>query len=250
MDLRITLLALFLPSFILAQTIPDHRKVDWSQAGNTIEIQSPSQVIDIMNVGGISNQLASNNTAIQAALVQLNGEAGSIYFPDGVYLFDQTVSLPDSTWLVGESSNAKLVFELSGNGHCIQMVGTETTDTVWLNYAIGKGEIEMSVGNAASLSSGEMLRIGMSDEDLVASEWAEGFVGQCVMIDWINGNSIFLQDPLNLDLELVRVPYGIRVIPRVYAGIECLSIERLDDAASHFDNIIACLLYTSPSPRD
>ncbi|MFT4525013.1 MAG: hypothetical protein ACI85F_001165 [Bacteroidia bacterium] len=237
MGLRTTLLALFIPFFITAQVIPDHRKVDWSRAGNTVDIQPPSEMVNIMNVGGISDQSASNNFAFQAAISQLNGGAGSIYFPNGSYLFNQTIELPDSTWLVGESSNVKLVFDLGGNGHCIQMAGGQSTDTLWIASAGTKDEIELEVENASPIAVGEMLRIGMNDEDLAISEWAHGFVGQCVMVDSVVGNTVVLQDPLNMDLDMIREPFAVRVIPRVNAGVQCLSIERLDNSVNHYITI-------------
>ncbi|MFT4680460.1 MAG: hypothetical protein ACI9YU_000288 [Flavobacteriales bacterium] len=237
MSAKAVLLAFLFPTSLSAQFIEEHRKVDWSLAGTTLEVQPSSQIIDIMTVGGIADQSASNSSAIQTAILQLNGGQGSIYFPNGTYLFDQTISLPDNTWLIGESNNSKLVFNLGGTGHCIEMAGGQSLDTVWVASPVTKGEMELEVANPSLVSAGEMLRIGMTDDDLVTSDWALGFVGQCVMIESITGNTVHLQDPLNLNLELARQPFAVRIIPRVNAGIECLSIERLDDAVDHYINI-------------
>jgi len=231
------LLFLFLPVLGIAQTIPNYRTAAWERAGTTTFLQAPTSVIDIMDAGGINDLSESNNAVVDAAILQLNGNSGTIFFPDGDYLFEETVSLPDSTWLVGESSNAKLIFQLNGVGNAIQMVGSQTTDTLWINLEAQKGATSISVVSLENLQADDLLRIGMNDQDLVTSSWAEGFVGQMVSVAGINGNELVLSDPLNLGLTMDRSPFAIRIIPRKSCGIECLTIERQDNANAHLMNI-------------
>lgn len=226
MDLR-TLFLVLITFSSSAQVIPDHRKVDWSLAGNTVQLTTPPLQVNILDFGGVNDLSATNDQAILNAIAQLNGSYGAIYFPEGAYLFEETVQLPDSTWLVGESSNSILKFDVP-DGNAIQMAGGQSADTLWLTEQAYKGEFSISVNDVSGLSIGDVIRIGMDDDDLVFSEWARGFFGQTIRVVDTLGNQVLLEDPLHLDLDPERNPFAVRIEPRVQAGLECLTVERID----------------------
>lgn len=236
--LRPILILLLLPFLVEAQvTIPDHRRTDWHLAGNTQLITAPDNVISILDFGGDPTGSVSCNTAYTAVIVSLGGAAGTVHFPEGEYLFNSGIIVPDSVFIQGESTATVLRFETPNNGDLIRITGSVDDQPLLLAVAASRGDHSITLEDASSLSTGDIIRLAMTDNDLVFSNWAYGTVGQVVEITAIEGNTVTLADPLNTYYPMGRAPKAVRMEPVRAAGVECLSIVRADAADLQASNI-------------
>lgn len=220
------------------QQFDSKRITAWNQAGTSSPVLAPSNVIDITEFGADNTGASSCNDAFDAAKSSLNGASGTIYFPTGLFRFDQTINLPDSVFIKGESSETELVFDLDGSGHCILMNGSVASQEYSLVQDATKGTYQIELADASALEVADYIRISGFDEDYMFSSWAYGTLGQLIQITEINGNTLYLADPLTHSYPLSRSPIVKKVNPRVAAGVECLKISREDATTGQTDNIL------------
>ncbi|MBI1289070.1 MAG: hypothetical protein GC178_16005 [Flavobacteriales bacterium] len=230
-------LVLFSFADSVAQVFEPERVTTWENAGNTTTIQAPSNQVSVLDFGADNTGSNSCNSAFSAALASLSGAAGTVYFPQGDYLFTSGISLPDSVFLKGESSGTTLKFDLGGTGNAIVINGSISSTQLSLSSDGVKGSYEIELSDASSLNVGDIIRLYQFDEDYMFSSWAYGALGQVVEIEAINGNTLALADPLNHHYPLSRTPYIKQLTPRRAVGIECLKIERIDASSGQTSNI-------------
>ncbi len=139
-----TLLVLLLFS-LNAQTIPADRRVDWRQIAKDYTYKTPEKTISILNFGGMANGETDNSDALKQAIASFHNRAGTIFFPAGTYLFNNTVVLPDSIQLKGDGSDVTVLeFDLNQQPkNCIQITGTAENHFVRLkgNYSFGSEKL-------------------------------------------------------------------------------------------------------------
>ena len=220
-----------------AQTFSPERITTWENAGLTIELQAPSNHVLITDFGADNTGVNSSNPAYTAAIASLGGSAGTIYFPQGEYLFTAGISIPDSVFLKGESTETELHFNLGGNGDLILMTGTISSTQYVLAQDAIKGTNQLLLSDASGFVVGDVIRLYQFDEDKMFSSWAYGTLGQVVEISAIDGNTLTLSDPLNHHYPLSRNPYLKKLTPRRAAGVECMKIVREDATTGQTDNI-------------
>jgi len=216
-----------------SQTIPSSRSTDWTLAGLRNTSTDGFQTLYLDEHGLVGDGIESNDIAFSNVLASLSGPGAYLIFPDGNFLFNQTIHLPSNVILRGQgATNTTLTLDLGGSGHGIQLEGTTNpTDTTYLIQSAFKESNLITVWNSAKLAVGDWVQIIMQDADLVTSEWAQQTVGQVVSIVSINQNQIQLASPLRIDLDLSRTPYVQKIVPKSNVGIECLKMHRLDDTA-------------------
>ena len=237
---RLIPFALLLSSFTFqanAQTLQPHRITAWENAGLTLPVTAPENEVSIMDFGADNTGTVSSNAAYTAAIASLNGNAGTIVFPEGDYRFTSTLSVPDSVFLKGASSETTLNFNLGGTGDLIVLNGSMAATQYALASGGVKGTHTLQLADASALQVGDIIRLHQFDEDLMFSSWAYGTLGQVVEITAINDNTIDLADPLNHHYPLSRNPYMRKLNPIRAAGLECLSIVREDATVGQTSNI-------------
>ncbi len=232
------LLLVFTIKIAAAQQFSPGRVTAWQNAGLTEDIQAPSNQVLITDFGADNQGLTNSDNAYALAVQSLGGQAGTIVFPTGEYLFNSTMVVPDSVFLKGESADTKLEFDLGGSGHLIQMTGSTSSTHYQLSEAAIKGTYEITLENASEFEVGDIVRLGMFDEDLMFSSWAYGTLGQIVEITAINEGTLTVADPLNHHYPLSRNPYVRKQNPIRAAGVECLSIVRDDETTAQTNNIL------------
>lgn len=118
------------PVFCMSQNLSQARKTNWAFAGINHVVVPPSSIVNIMSFGADATGVSPNDLALQSALASLNGNAGIILFPAGIFLFNSTISLPDSVTLRGGGSTATtLQFNLNGVGDLIRVAGSAQLTT-------------------------------------------------------------------------------------------------------------------------
>ncbi len=224
-------------SSLSAQIIPSNRISSWADTGYPDSIPEPSLILDVMNYGAIGDGIADDYSAINSAIIALNGQQGVIYFPPGEYKIGTSLNLPDSVILRGASSDSShLKFDLQGAvGNCINITGAivGSFDTIVAAYG---GTNFISVLDPLPYQAGMYLELvednGSWDTQPVS--WADNAVGQIVKIVNVTPSGVggALETQSN-----IRTDYGsgwgtnsrIRIInPAREVGIECLKISRAD----------------------
>ena len=234
----ITLLfSLFVFFTSYSQSFEPNRITDWENAGLSKELIAPTNQVRITDFGADHTGAADCNTAYADAIASLNGGAGAIYFPPGEYLFTTGISIPDSVFLKGESSETQLIFNLGGSGDLIRISGTINPEEFTLVEDAVKGTNLLELADVSEFEAGDVIRLYQFDEDYMFSSWAYETLGQVIQISEVNGTTLVLEDPLNHNYPLARNPYLKKLNPRVAAGIECLTIIREDATPNQTDNI-------------
>ncbi|MBI4646108.1 MAG: T9SS type A sorting domain-containing protein [Bacteroidia bacterium] len=247
---QIILYVLFLfQQVAISQVLPSDRSVNWTLAGTVIDSSGFDSFIDVLDYGVAGDGTTVNDDAILVALAAMNNSAGILFFPPGTYLFNSSLNIGDSIILRGSGSDStSLKFNLGGtSANCINIAGTTTTDTTFINSNAGKDDTFIKVYNSTLFQVGDYIRILQNDADLIISSWANNSVGQIVKISSIAGNQINLSSPLRMDYNLSRTLWIMKIDPVKQSGIGCLKIEGTDQATTEgcnisFDYAVNCWL--------
>ncbi len=235
MKSKILLFLLFLsaPSISFGQTLPNNRSIDWTLAGLRDTTTASFTSLDLQNYGILGDSLTPNDTALSQVINSLNGSPTILIFPAGNFVFNQTIELTTNIILRGQgANNTNLILNLGGNGHGIKASGSTTINDTssFINSGI-KDSNYINVQNTSLFMNEDWVKIIQNDSDLVTSSWANNTVGQILKIKEINGNKITFDSPLRINFDLSRNPYLVKITPLKNIGIECLSINRIDNTA-------------------
>lgn len=216
-----------------AQTLPQNRTVDWNLAGLRSDTLTGLPIFDLETLGMIGDGLSPNDAVIPAFVASYFGPGAILEFPSGVFLFNNTINLPNNFILRGKGPDSTILkMDLGGSGHSISIEGTSSNqDTSKLLFPSGKGTRQLIVWDASNLSIGDWLQLKQYDTDWVTSSWSEKQTGQIVQIDSLLGDTLWLKSPLRMDYDTARTAYFQKINPQKNIGIECLKIERIDDTA-------------------
>lgn len=241
------LFTLFVGLNLSAQLIPNNRKTDWSVAG--IKDTNTSNFIQFnMALNGLfGDGITPNDAAFTNFLSQHNGENLTLFFPAGNYLFQQTIAIPSNTLLKGESSSlTKFIVQHANSGHGITIHGQSLADTSYLVQNHQLNDSIIIVHNPTLFQEGDWIQLIQNDAQFITSSWAANTVGQIIQIESINGNNILLKSKLRLNYDTQLTPFIKKINPVENCGIECISIERMDNTAPeqasniHFSYAVNC----------
>lgn len=235
-----TLLALLcLAQYTNAQNIPQSRLTDWSHAGYNDSLPDFGNVVNIVNHGAKADGVTADDAAFTAALNALNGQPGTVYFPAGSYLFNQTIMINrDSLIIRGDGNNTKLLFDLGGAiAEMIDIRGTQTAQSFKVKNDISKDSKSLELTGIGQLSSGDYLLLRDVDTAVVFSNWAYGTTGQIVKTSSISSNTVQLDQALRRDYLVSDEAEAILIEPVQHVGIECLYLERKDATSQQTNNI-------------
>jgi len=232
-------LILLLPiTVVLAQTLPTERTVDWSLAGLQDFNPTADGSYNFLNYGGVGDGLTPNDDALTNLLNSASGDFIEIYFPQGVYLFNQSIDLPAATTLYGESSElVQLKFDLGGAGHLINIEGHSTNVSTLLSDNVLFGANQMAVEDASPFQAGDYIELIANDTALITSNWAFESTGQINKIVSVNNNTIVVASPFRRAFDLTNQPRITKLELVENVGINNLSIERLDSTQNQTSNI-------------
>ena len=231
---RIFLVIFALNSAIsFTQVLPLNRSVDWTSAGLNDTSTSGFAYYNVIQEGAIPDGITPVITIIDS-LLQLNQTSGiHLHFPAGSYFFNEPLTLPSNCLITGDgATETHFIFDLGGTNHAIQSSGNlVNSDTSSFANQGEKGSHLLILNSTSSFEPGDWIRIRQQDADLVFSNWAQGSVGQIAKIIAIVGDTLFLNSELRMDYSLNRAPLAIRVSMKRNIGIQCLSLERIDNTA-------------------
>jgi len=215
------------------QVLPVNRSVDWTVAGLTDTSTAGFTYYNAVQVGAIPDGITPANALIDSLLQVIQPQGIHIHFPAGTYFFNAPISLPSNCLISGDGATAThFVFNQGGTGHAIQTNGAlQNADTSSVVVQGVKGTTYLVLSNVSPFQEGDWIKIIQQDADLVFSNWAQFSVGQLVKIAGISGDTLWLNSELRMDYMLNRQPKVKRILMKRNIGLQCFSIERMDNTA-------------------
>jgi len=228
--------SLLFPFITYSQVIPPERQVNWSDALKSYEYNVPVNEVNVMDFGATGNGVDNDRPAVLSAIASLNGNLGYVYFPPGNYLLTGTLSLPDSIILKGNSSETSVLkFNFSGSAsNCITMSGSATSVFIRIDNGYIKGSSWITTDSAFLFNAGDYAEIVQDNGSWndKPADWALNSVGQIVRIENRHDDTLFLQSPLRITYDSQLIPRIRKFNPCSNTGVECLKIQRIDQATS------------------
>ena len=216
---------------------PASNQIDWSVAGVDGGIPNYNKIIDVTTLGARKDGKGDNHAIIQSALDK--AQPGTIfYFPEGEYMFRNTLFLKNKIVIRGECSDkTTLKFDLNRAAKpSLWFLSKNISSITPVISGFEKGSKVITVNEPSKFEVGDYAEI-IQDNDPKKmytnptwnTVWAENSVGQMVKITAVNGNKISLARQLyhNFSPSLnVRVRNAKMITG---AGLENLKIQRIDD---------------------
>ena len=197
--------------------------------------------IDLSNYGLYSSGLIPNDSLLSSIIgITSSGSAAGVIlnFPAGIYLFNQTINLPENIVLKGKGADSTILkFNLNGVGHAIEVSGAISSDTTSITQNIYKDSNSIFVYNSSSFIAGDWIRIIHNDSPMINNSWALNTVGQIVKISQVLNNKLILSSALRMNYNTSSNPFIKKIIVKENTGIECLKIIREDVSVNQVSNL-------------
>lgn len=217
--LSVGIIHIILGCFIsLNAQIPDSLLKPWSEQVY-VEPERQPGILDVTTVGLISGSSEDMSSKFAEILVEYP-EYDSLYFPAGIYYFEDWILLSDNKVIFGDGSETVLNFAVEDRRSCIT--------NRWQGALVSKNLDPLMEGdtiiydNASSYKVGLDLYISSSEPDLMTSSWAFKSFIQFNKIKGISSDSSYyiLEYPITRDRKS-DVETG------VFSFVENISISNL-----------------------
>lgn len=218
-----------------AQTIPADRRVNWQQITKDYTYKTPVKAVSITDFDGVADGKTDNSDALKQAMASFQNRAGTVLFPAGIYLFNSTVSLPDSIQLKGAGSDVtELRFDLNQQPkNCISITGTAENHFVSLKGGYSFGGSKLLSDSASYFHAGDWVEIleNNGSWNTVPADWAKNSVGQIAKVKAVSDDTIILRNPLRITYVDSLNPRLQHMKPVKNVAVSCLKITRVDRPA-------------------
>ncbi|NQU32588.1 MAG: T9SS type A sorting domain-containing protein [Bacteroidetes bacterium] len=218
---------------IVAQVIPDDRRVDWESVTQNMSFIQPTIQINVKDFGAIGDGVSNDQPAIVNAISSLNGRLGYIYFPSGKYLVENQITLPDSCILKGSGSNeSTILLDMGENAvNCISISKSQSSEFTSITEGFTKGNNLISVEDISQFTVGGYIEIRQKngDWDIAPISWADYSVGQITRVLAIEGSKLHTESGLRIDYDSDLEPEVRPITPISNSGIQCIKITRVDE---------------------
>jgi hypothetical protein len=236
----LTVLGLWLAAVPLwAQSPPDDRRHDWSAAGLTGRPPALVGERDALAFGAVADGLTDDAPAIQAALDDLGGQPGMVYLPPGTYRLEQPLDLPGGAVLRGAGAeHTRLEADFGGAPLDVIRIGTDAAGpdrALARPPAFGERFAVLAPGQAAAdLQPGIWVELVQDNGawDTEPAPWAGESLGHIARLEARQGDTLRLSTPVPVAFDSTGHPRVRALSPTRHAGVECLTVERLDEASS------------------
>jgi hypothetical protein len=221
--------------------LPGHRVIMWNPGipGGITDAPIQANVKDYGAVGdGKTNDLGAFYAAIEAA------PNGAVLIPAGKYYLPGELIIHTNTVLRGEGSDkTHLIFDTPGESNTSLFIAPEDDGAVFhpLLYGYTAGSTTITVEDASHFQPGDYLQLIQTNDPQVMytrpeweKHWATDSIGQVLKIADVSGNNIVLTEPLMLSFNVKMNPRIRRMNMLERAGVEYLSITRVDKTADAF----------------
>lgn len=230
----------------IGSIIPPERRVDWRNPGLSVPIENKSNrflsVIDYGAKGdGISDDTNPVIKTINDARNNING-LSIVYFPSGIYLIKETLSISGNILLKGAGSDkTQLSFLLDKNKNPFVFRGSAEGSFIPVVSGYTAGSLLIGLQTPIStVKAGDYIELVMSNgnwKQNYASDFnPQDYVGQIIKVESVTNEYIFLKDKLSL--SYTNSPRVRKVNPVSNSGIEDLKIYRVSSGKGGGSNFI------------
>lgn len=223
-----------------AQIIPANRTYDFKSAGfGRGQKPAISKTLNIMDFGGDANGGKSNNEALNSAIKSKGIQAARIYFPAGIYNFDKTIVLPDSTVLVGDGIQGTF-FRMNpdfGND-CISINGSIESKEYSIAGNVNKHFDKFAIKDKFNLAPPFWIKIYQKSFTNLTSDWAKNSIGQIIKVKSIAADSlIYINQNFRMNFDEKDTLVATILKPVQCVGIENMTITRPSTKSFQTSNI-------------
>lgn len=213
------------------QTLPSYFSVDFSKAG--ILDSMAYDTILATDIGFVGDSITNNDEAWNQAQAVLSESGKCLFFPEGNYVFSQTLSLPTLTALCGDGSDkTKLLFRFNTDyADLIKISGNIEPNITHLSASARKGTNVLSL-SLNGISAGDWVYLNDMDSAKMFSVWAEGYSGQLLRVEEVWNDSIRIHQTLRRNYKLEDSPKIRKLMPKQHCGLACLSVLNQSPAVS------------------
>ena len=219
-----------------AQILTPDRIVDW-KPGLPDGMPVKTAEADVRDFGAAGDSLSDDAPAFMAAIASLPPGGGTVRIPAGRYLLRRGLRLDRGIMLSGEGfRNTRLFFDLDARVENAVEISRPIEDG-WTSVPEGclRGSLALETERADRFSGGGFLEITRDNDPRLMytntewnQDWAADAVGQIVQVESVERDRVRFRTPLYLDYPPELRPKVRRLDPVLYAGVEKLSVMRLD----------------------
>ena len=220
---------------LIAQTVNPNRLTNWDKAGVETLIPSYDSLVLVTSFGAKGDGTTNDSAAFANAIAHFGGRKGCVLIPAGTFRIEGTINLTDSVLLRGEGSGiSKLQFYFSNQSNdCIRIRRTSTNTWSRIDSSSGKGGRVIRLSSTLSITKGDWIEIRNRRPGQAAlSGRPDTAFGQINRVDSVSGLRIWLRDALRFTPDSGLLPEARRLNPIRAAGIECITIERMNANSS------------------
>lgn len=187
---------------------------------------------------------AEGSVAIQHAIDSID-IPGAVVLPPGEFTLTDSLRMRSGVVLRGAGRNETiLAFDppplpkqsgLALARGAIQFQGERIADPIALSAGFGKGSTTLVMGAASDLKAGDLILVfSENDPDLMYTDprwntdWAQQSIAQIVTVVECNENTVTIDTPLRLNYRAALQPRIQKIEPLENAGLEGMSITRVD----------------------
>lgn len=197
---------------------------------------------NVKDYGAVGDGVADDTNAFEAAIAAAPN--GAVLIPAGSYRITRKIAIRTSTVLRGEGSDkSHLIFDMPGQTtealRFAPMSSNETFHPLVDGYT--SGSTTLTVADSSPFKPGDYLHLAQTNDAAVMytrpewnQDWAQDVMGQILRIASIEGNTITLTEPLFLTYKASLNPRIKRLNMVERAGLEFLSMTRLDDTENSY----------------
>ena len=208
-------------------SFPYDRFSQWQHSGLLQSFDTNYEVIHLEDYNVDPNGILDCSSILQGLLNQY--DHAIFEFPEGTFRLNQPIELHSHQVIVGKGPDlTHFLADLNGLGHVFSINGGLGQLTFEIDSAIQKNQAFI-VCPQHNLNIGEWIYLQNDDTSLVYSTWAIGTTGQVLKIQQINGDSIWLDEPIRRDYS--GACWLRKITPAREIGFRCFSVERQDDTA-------------------
>ena len=224
------------PNVMYSGILPDKRSTDWQGAG-LIESFSNTTEYNILDFGASNDGFTANDNVL-SELIKSIEKSGTIYFPEGTYLFNEAIVLKSNITLSGDGHDRTiLIFELESEDDLINITGSIKPDRYSIVKEIKSGDSAI-ITDYTGIKSTQLIKLYDNDNEKITSDWAQNTSGQIVRVKETNEGQLIPEDKIRRNYELKNNPYYKVIEPIVNVSIEKLCIQNMTVSSGQSSNIL------------
>jgi hypothetical protein len=232
----LTIVFFALVSSAFSQNIPTVRTTEWNIAGYEGEIPCLSVLRNVVTEFKIDNTGATDVSAKVQTAVNAIKDNEVLYFPNGTYLFNNTVNVPSKRVIRGESPDSTIFnFNMGGDFNLFYTAGTKGAD-ITISAIQAHGGNTLTAASTSGLNVGDDIEIEQENDPAIhyiesASDnvtWAQNIKGQILKIAAVNGNVITVDRTFTFDYDLNFAMRLRKITAATNVGYENFYIKRMD----------------------